>query len=109
LSGPPPPRPTHPVKGPAVSAEPFGDGVPAPDQLARPGGLVAGTVSEFDEAVGLGTIEVAGWGPLAFHCTAIADGSRRIEVGTEVLTALAARHLGRYEASGLTPRRPGPR
>lgn len=38
---------------------------------------------------------------LPFHCTAIADGTRLIDVGTPVTYLVAAGLLGRLEARGL--------
>jgi cold shock CspA family protein len=43
-----------------------------------------------------------------FHATAIADGSRRIAVGTEVSFVVTPGHRGRYEARGLTRVGPPP-
>jgi cold shock CspA family protein len=37
-----------------------------------------------------------------FHATAIADGTREIAVGTEVIFTVVAGHRGRYEAGTLT-------
>ena len=74
-----------------------------PPGLVGPLALVGGTVSVFDDAAGLGTLDVAGYGPVPFHCTAIADGSRSIAIGTQVVAILAARHLGRFEAGAITP------
>ena len=68
------------------------------------GRLASGTVTAFDEAVGLGTVTGDGGEELDFHCTAIADGSRRIAVGTPVLFDTAPGHLGRMEAHAVTPR-----
>lgn len=62
-----------------------------------------GTVTAFDAERGLGTVADDGGGELPFHCTAIADGTRRIEVGTRVVFTTAAGHLGRTEARGLVP------
>lgn len=63
----------------------------------------SGTVEAFDEARGLGTVLGSeGW-LVPFHCTAIADGTRSIEPGTEVVYVLVAGHAGRYEARGLRP------
>jgi cold shock CspA family protein len=62
-----------------------------------------GTVTAFDTERGLGTVSEDGGGELAFHCTAVADGSRSIEVGTKVAFTTAAGHLGRVEARGLVP------
>lgn len=59
------------------------------------------TVSEFDDAAGLGVLQVAGAGDVAFHCTAIADGSRSIAVGSAVVCRLVAGHHGRVEATGV--------
>jgi cold shock CspA family protein len=60
-----------------------------------------GTVTGFDEPRGLGTVADDNGGELPFHCTAIADGSRTIEVGTKVAFERAPGHLGRMEARGL--------
>jgi cold shock CspA family protein len=62
-----------------------------------------GTVTAFDADRGLGTVRDDAGGELPFHCTAIADGSRCIEVGTRVGFGTAAGHLGRTEARRLTP------
>jgi cold shock CspA family protein len=40
---------------------------------------------------------------LDFHAIAITDGSRTIEVGTEVSFSVAPGHRGRYEARSLVP------
>lgn len=60
-----------------------------------------GVVSEFDDDRGLGTVTDEDGMALPFHCTAILDGSRFIEVGTEVLYDAAPGHLGRVEARRL--------
>ena len=69
-----------------------------------------GRVSEFDAAVGLGRVESGGGGAgdagdtgesYRFHCTQIADGSRSIEVGTEVSFSLVPGRLGQWEAAGV--------
>ena len=67
-------------------------------------GSQVGAVVAFDEAGGYGTVAGAGtehrW---FFHCTAIADGSRTIAVGTPVQFQVAAGRMGRYEAIALRP------
>jgi hypothetical protein len=62
-----------------------------------------GVVVGFDDPRGLGVIEEAPGATYGFHCTAIADGSRRIAVGTPVVFVLKAGHLGRFEAWGVSP------
>jgi cold shock CspA family protein len=62
-----------------------------------------GRVVEFDEQVGLGAVEGEDGTRLDFHCVAIADGSRRIEVGTAVAYDVVPGRLGRYEAWGIRP------
>lgn len=62
-----------------------------------------GVVEFFDEPRGLGVVRCASGEELPFHCTAVADGSRRIEAGTEVRFGIGAGHLGRYEAVKLVP------
>jgi cold shock CspA family protein len=98
---------------------------PAP---VRPGPLSSrrphrGVVETFDADRGLGTVSVGsgstsggstgsgstGSGStgtvsvLPFHCTAIADGTRRIAVGTAVAFVVAPGTLGRLEARGIVP------
>lgn len=69
--------------------------------VARPS---AGTVVEFDPAVGLGAVRAGRDGGLyPFHCTQIADGSRTVEVGAEVTFHVVAGRLGRWEAAGVAP------
>lgn len=73
-------------------------------------GSLTGTVSAFDEHVGLGQIaldEEHGGGLVGFHCVAIADGSRTIDGGTAVRFRLSAGFHGRWEAAGIEPA-PGP-
>jgi cold shock CspA family protein len=65
--------------------------------------VVRGRVVAFDEHVGTGTVEGDDGRSLPFHCVAIADGSRRIDVGTAVAYEVAPGHLGRYEARGIRP------
>jgi cold shock CspA family protein len=60
-----------------------------------------GRVVEFDEQVGLGAVEGEDGTRLDFHCVAIADGSRRIDVGAAVAYDLVPGRLGRYEAWGI--------
>jgi cold shock CspA family protein len=65
---------------------------------------MTGTVSSFDGYVGLGTITSSADGELVpFHCVAIADGSRVIEVGAAVEYSLITK-LGRSEAWAIRPR-----
>jgi cold shock CspA family protein len=60
-----------------------------------------GRVASFDPARGLGTVIDDGGSAHAFHATAIADGSRRIDVGTRVSYSLGPGHGGRREARRL--------
>ena len=61
-----------------------------------------GTVTAFDDHVGLGTVTAADGTEYLFHCVEIADGSRTIAVGTAVDFELLPK-LGRYEASRIAP------
>lgn len=65
--------------------------------------MARGTVVEFDDDKGWGAIAEEGGPERFFHCTAIADGTRTIEVGTAVEFAVTAGHNGRYEATAVTP------
>ena len=66
-----------------------------------------GTVVEFDSERGYGAVSSEspeeGAEPLFFHCTAIADGTRTIEVGTKVTYQVVPGHQGRWEAKDLRP------
>ncbi|MFL6205506.1 MAG: hypothetical protein ACJ739_09160 [Acidimicrobiales bacterium] len=62
-----------------------------------------GTVVEFDEPRGLGTIESDGT-TYPFHCTAIVDGTRTIAVGAPVTFAVRPAGMGRWEAAQIAPR-----
>ena len=65
-------------------------------------GLV-GVVTAFDEPRGLGTIESDGH-EYPFHCTAILDGTRTVEVGAEVSFEVRPAGMGRWEAAQIAPR-----
>lgn len=60
-----------------------------------------GVVTQFDPLVGLGQIRDDTGSMLGFHCIAISDGTRTIEVGARVRFELLAK-LGRYEATAIS-------
>ena len=60
-----------------------------------------GTVIEFDEPRGLGTILGDDGRRYAFHCAAIADGTRTVAVGAQVAFAVVAGHRGLDEAQSI--------
>ena len=62
-----------------------------------------GTVTEFDEPRGLGTVTAEGGEAYPFHCTQIADGSRTIEVGAAVRFDVGPGLPGRWEARSIAP------
>jgi cold shock CspA family protein len=64
----------------------------------RPG---RGRVESFDDPRGLGVVRAEGGEAYPFHCTAIADGSRTVAVGSEVSFEVAAGRLGRWEAERI--------
>lgn len=59
-----------------------------------------GTVVAFDERRGLGEIESDGV-RYPFHCTAMLDGTRTIEVETEVTFEVRPAGMGRWEATAI--------
>ena len=69
---------------------------------------MTGRVVEFDDDKGYGFVEGDDGRRLFFHCTAIADGSRTIPSGTAVDYEVTAGHMGRWEASGVSPRAGSP-
>ena len=62
-----------------------------------------GVVTAFDDERGWGTVATAGGEELFLHCTAIADGTRTIAVGTEVRFVVVPGGLGRWEAAEVEP------
>lgn len=64
----------------------------------------SGTVVEFDDAAGIGRVRDDGpdGETRFFHCTAIADGTRTIEVGAKVIYDVRPGHLGQWEAAAIT-------
>ena len=62
-----------------------------------------GTVTSFDEPRGLGTIESDGT-DYPFHCTAILDGTRTIDVGAQVTFVVRPAGMGRWEATDIASR-----
>jgi CspA family cold shock protein len=67
--------------------------------------VATGTVVEFDEAAGFGTVRGDDGDEHFFHCTAIADGTRTIEVGTRVTYDVVPGRRGQWEAQRVTEHR----
>jgi cold shock CspA family protein len=65
--------------------------------------MTTGTVADFDEHRGWGTVRAADGAEHFFHCTAIADGSRTIAVGAPVGFEVVPGRQGRWEATGIGP------
>lgn len=63
-----------------------------------------GTVTAFDFDAGHGRVRADDGDELFFHCTAIADGSRNIDVGARVHFLVVPGHNGRWEATHLVLR-----
>ena len=63
----------------------------------------AGVVVSFDEHRGDGYVRTDDGRELWFHCTAIADGSRKIDAGTKVRFAIQPGLPGQWEAANVTP------
>jgi cold shock CspA family protein len=64
--------------------------------------LNRGTVAEFVDPKGYGTIRADGGAEYFFHCTRIADGTRTIDTGALVTFTVVPGHRGRYEAADIT-------
>jgi cold shock CspA family protein len=76
-----------------------------PDAFGQPR---FGRVVEFEPQRGLGTLKetsakVSDGRSYSFHCTAIADGLRAIETGTDVVFMLTPGLGGVIEAAAVTP------
>jgi cold shock CspA family protein len=61
-----------------------------------------GKVTAFDAHVGLGDIAMADGSVVMFHCAEIADGSRQIDIGSEVECDIVMK-FSRAEASAIRP------
>lgn len=61
----------------------------------------SGRVTAFDEEAGWGWVRADDGGEHFFHCTAVADGTRRVAVGDRVAFSVQAGHHGAWEAAGL--------
>ncbi len=64
---------------------------------------MTGSVTAFDEHRGLGEITAPNGTVYAFHCTAIADGTRTIAVGADVQFEVRPGRVGNWEAAAITP------
>ncbi|MEJ5256583.1 MAG: cold shock domain-containing protein [Acidimicrobiales bacterium] len=67
-----------------------------------------GWVVEFDDERGLGVVRADSGTEHDFHCTAIVDGTRTIEVGTRVCFEVVPGRRGRWEAARIEPLRGEP-
>lgn len=66
------------------------------------GTVLVGAVTRYDADAGLGEV-ATGDRTYPFHCTAIADGSRLIEVGRAVAIVIGPGGPGRWEAVAVRP------
>jgi cold shock CspA family protein len=69
-------------------------------ELERSSQKHRGVVTAFDADAGLGVVTDSGGTEYPFHCIEIADGSRTIVVGAEVIFDLRPK-LGRWEAAAI--------
>ena len=64
--------------------------------------MIDGTVSAFDEGRGRGLVTASDGATFEFHATRLADGTRRIAVGTKVSFEVVPAPHGRWEANRVT-------
>ena len=69
--------------------------------------MPTGRVTAFDDPRGLGEVTAEDGTAYPFHCTAIADGTRTIELETPVTFEVAPGRIGRWEATSLRRRTGG--
>lgn len=69
---------------------------------------VLGEVAEFDDERGLGWVRSDDGRRYRFHCAALSDGTRHVEVGRRVVFAVTPGHGGQLEASSVTVVGPAP-
>jgi CspA family cold shock protein len=60
-----------------------------------------GVVVSFDDPRGLGVVRRDDGTEYPFHCTALADGTRTVAVGSAVTFGVVAGRAGRWEASSI--------
>ena len=60
-----------------------------------------GVVASFDDPRGIGVIRRDDGTEYPFHCTAILDGTRTVNVGAMVSFSVAAGRMGRWEAANI--------
>jgi cold shock CspA family protein len=60
-----------------------------------------GVIETFDDAAGLGVVRGADGRAYPFHCTQLADGTRTVPEGVDVIIQVRAGHLGRWEATAI--------
>lgn len=70
----------------------------APSSMIAP---QVGKVVAYDTAAGYGTIRGEDGREWWFHCTALADGSRSIDVGESGVFSVSPGRAGRWEAVGI--------
>jgi len=63
-----------------------------------------GVVATFESERGVGTVAEADGTTFPFHCTALTDGSREVEVGRAVLFIVRPGHCGVLEAREVVKR-----
>ena len=62
-----------------------------------------GTVTDFDQQKGYGTVTASDGASYFFHCTQLTDGTRTVERGAPVAFRLRPWHRGQVEATDLAP------
>ena len=87
-SPPKPPKPPKPPNSPN-----------SPGKRAVYFSPVKGTIREFDSQRGIGALKSENNEEFAFHCVSISDGSRHIEVGSEVVCLIGPGRLAAMEAT----------
>nr|MDA8342640.1 hypothetical protein [Actinomycetota bacterium] len=60
-------------------------------------------MASFDDERGTGEVEAGDGHRFDFHCTAITDGTRHVDVGAVVAFTVGYGHLGRLEALSVRP------
>jgi cold shock CspA family protein len=69
------------------------------DPAALAFGTVDAIVAAFDDHRGYGSLRTDEGAELFFHCTALTDGSRTVEVGAPVRAEVVPGRGGRWEAA----------
>lgn len=76
--------------------------------MTQPFESAVGVVATFDDHAGFGAVRDVQGSEWSFHCVAIADGTRTVDIGAPVVYRLVPGGRGQWEATDLVKLPAGP-